>query len=321
MKLCLPFLLILLLNAVCSQTLPEVETNRQLANSRAPEWIFDGNDRTVEVNENENELEENDEERSARARCGLTFGSGNKIVGGRPAHVGEFPWQVSLQTSKFNGQMAHYCGGAILNENWVVTASHCVSDFRAKDIQVLSGAFDLRKVSYAGGQTKTGVKKIVMHEDYDAKRNLRNDIALLKVTIPFDLSTRTMSPINGICLPDRGVEFPGHATVSGWGKVSESGGLSNQLRAVNVSLMDDAACKSFYGQRIVDKMVCAGYVQGGRDACQGDSGGPLVKKVKGRHYLVGVVSWGVGCARADNPGVYTQVSKYIDWIHNVVSSH
>ncbi|KAI1289216.1 Trypsin-1 [Halotydeus destructor] len=257
------------------------------------------------------------------SRCGQTFSkfAGHKIVGGRSALMGEFPWQVSLQTTKYGGSPSHYCGGTILNSDWVVTASHCVDGFSSNEIQVVAGAFDLKR-AFPGMVARTGVQRIVMHEFYDSGNNMKNDIALLKVSIPFDLSTSSLTPISPICLPDRNQEFGGYAVVSGWGKVSENGQLADVLRAVNVTMMSDYECRQFYGaQKIDDKMACAGYGSGGRDACQGDSGGPLVKPIGGSNVLVGVVSWGIGCARAGNPGVYTQVSRYIDWIHGIIARY
>lgn len=216
--------------------------------------------------------------------------------------------------------MTHYCGAAILSSEWIVTAAHCVEDFQANEIQAVAGAFDLRRVGF-GSDARTGIKKIVKHAGYEPSQNLVNDIALLKVSIPFDLSANSLLPINSVCLPEKDSEFTGYATVSGWGKVDEDGNLSDTMRAVNVSMMTDEACRLQYGNRIMEKMACAGFDRGGKDACQGDSGGPLVKLVNGRYTLIGVVSWGIGCARAHSPGVYTQVSRYINWIQEKASTN
>jgi secreted trypsin-like serine protease len=330
------FFLLLLLNIVSGQiilqTEPQGDTNKPLAqfpaeSSSTPtpariELEFDANELYPNRRFEEDDIEVANEMRYSLPRCGMNFvNEGHKIVGGRHALIGEFPWQVSLQTAKFSGRYSHYCGAAIISPHWIITASHCVDDFVPSEIKAVSGAWDLRKVSsYYGGQHQTYISKIIMHADYDSEHNLRNDIALLKVSNPFDLSSSSLMPINSVCLPQSGLEVFGHATVSGWGKLSESGGLSDTLRAVNVTVMGDSECRTFYGQRIQKKMVCAGYIYGGKDACQGDSGGPLVQKVNGRYNLIGVVSWGIGCARAESPGVYTQVSQYIDWIHRVIAT-
>lgn len=102
------------------------------------------------------------------------------------------------------------------------------------------------------------------------------------------------------------------AVVSGWGLVSENGKNSETLRKVTVPIMQQAICRSLYLKKgnVTNRMICAGYLGGVMDACQGDSGGPLVYK----NTLLGIVSWGHGCARANYPGVYTKVSKFRNWI-------
>ena len=109
-------------------------------------------------------------------------------------------------------------------------------------------------------------------------------------------------------------------TVAGWGVTVEGGlDLASTLQEVNLALVDSAKCRMYLGQGVTDNMLCAGGVQG-QDACQGDSGGPLMgtDPVTDRIYLAGVVSWGVGCAREDLPGVYTKVTNYVDWIKNFI---
>lgn len=125
--------------------------------------------------------------------------------------------------------------------------------------------------------------------------------------------------IRGICLPKANEEFEGNSTVTGWGRTSEGEGRSETLQAAEIPLMTDQVCRKYYGRKIADTMVCAGYEEGGRDSCQGDYGGPLTKAFENRYILVGVVSWGYGCARPGNPGVYTQVSKYVPCIRSVVA--
>jgi len=96
----------------------------------------------------------------------------------------------------------------------------------------------------------------------------------------------------------------------------ESGDWSSVLRQVVVPIISQTQCSqpSFYGSYITDNMLCAGYTDGGKDACHGDSGGPLVCKVHDRWWLHGVVSYGSGCAQLRKPGVYTRVTKFVDWI-------
>ncbi|KAG9510305.1 hypothetical protein GZH46_01159, partial [Fragariocoptes setiger] len=92
------------------------------------------------------------------------------------------------------------------------------------------------------------------------------------------------------------------------------GQISNALNAVDVPVVSLSECRQTYGSRVNKDHVCAGLRQGGKDSCQGDSGGPLVRRVNGRSELVGIVSFGYGCAQERSPGVYTKVSSYVDWI-------
>jgi len=106
--------------------------------------------------------------------------------------------------------------------------------------------------------------------------------------------------------------------VLGMGTTSSGGNLSNRLRDVKVESFSNNQCKKYYGNSITDKMICAGYVEGGRDSCQGDSGGPIVKVNGNTHIQVGIVSWGDGCAYANKPGVYSRVSEEIDWMRGII---
>nr|AAD00320.1 plasminogen activator sPA [Scolopendra subspinipes] len=247
------------------------------------------------------------------SRCGIKNGpmldEFNRIVGGEAAEPGEFPWQISLQVVSWYGSY-HYCGGSILDESWVVTAAHCVEGMNPSDLRILAGEHNFKKED--GTEQWQDVIDIIMHKDY-VYSTLENDIALLKLAEPLDL---TPTAVGSICLPSQNnQEFSGHCIVTGWGSVREGGNSPNILQKVSVPLMTDEECSEYYN--IVDTMLCAGYAEGGKDACQGDSGGPLVcPNGDGTYSLAGIVSWGIGCAQPRNPGVYTQVSKFLDWIRN-----
>jgi trypsin len=103
------------------------------------------------------------------------------------------------------------------------------------------------------------------------------------------------------------------AMASGWGATAEGGQLSATPQSVKVPIVSRASAQSAYGtSAITTNMIAAGYPEGGKDACQGDSGGPLV--ING--VLVGLTSWGNGCARPGYPGIYTRVGNYVTWINN-----
>ncbi|XP_059485509.1 trypsin-7-like [Neocloeon triangulifer] len=215
-----------------------------------------------------------------------------KIVGGTPAQIKDFPYQLSL---RYRGR--HICGASIISSNFVITAAHCIGGERVPSrLSLKAGSSNL----YTGG-TKHSVVKIVVHSQYtDFSEDY--DLAILKVREPFKAS-------NSISLPQSGavIESGTVAIVTGWG-VTREGSISPafQLQSVSVPIVDNVECAySYIGYgEITQRMLCAGYKLGQKDACQGDSGGPLVAN----GVLVGVVSWGAGCARPGLPGVYTNLA-------------
>jgi len=235
-----------------------------------------------------------------------------KIIGGQSARISSFPYQVSIQTTR--GQ--HFCGGSIISTRHILTAAHCVDDQSASSMQVVTGKTNL---SDQGGQTRR-VARVTPHPAYN-RRNTDNDIAVIELASPL---TITKDGVERIIALDHSEFSPRRSTdhfiVSGWGLTREgvSTSRANTLQYVRVPGVSRATCARRYASRgfeVTNNMVCAGYDEGGKDACQGDSGGPAISSVSGRQ--AGVVSWGVGCARAGLPGVYTNVANYIPWIRSV----
>ncbi|KDR22111.1 Trypsin-1 [Zootermopsis nevadensis] len=157
------------------------------------------------------------------------------------------------------------------------------------------------------GGTVHQVSQVIRHASYN-EDTIDYDIALLKVSSAFSLGTN----VQPIGLQSSSVSAGTNVVVSGWGTTSEGGSASTTLRQVTVQIVSDSSCNSAYSSYggITARMICAGTSNGGKDACQGDSGGPLIANGN----LVGIVSWGVGCARANYPGVYTKVSSLRSWI-------
>ena len=157
-----------------------------------------------------------------------------------------------------------------------------------------------------------------MHPQYDSSI-LDYDITLLKFKTPLKKFNEYMSPI---CLPRNNtiLRVGTSCFVTGFGRTSEHGFLSTHLREAQVPVISRKLCtKRYSGRRhkVTSRMICAGHAQGGIDSCKGDSGGPFVCKGivrRGDWTLMGVVSWGVGCARGDKPGVYADVRDFVDWI-------
>lgn len=218
------------------------------------------------------------------------------IVGGQAAFAQQFRHQVSLQVAE-----GHFCGGSLIDSDWVLTAAHCVIGLEASELTVVSDTIHL---SYGGSAHP--VAAIVMHEGYDPTTN-DHDIALVRLADPIgtDARLKLLDPgSEGLTSPDR------MATVAGWGTLSYGGESPDELRYVDVPFVDDATCDASYGG-LTENMICAGEV--GKDACQGDSGGPLIVPFDGSWVQVGIVSFGDGCANG-TPGVYTRVANYNDWI-------
>merc|ERR550519_2915519 len=148
--------------------------------------------------------------------------------------------------------------------------------------------------------------QIIDHPNYNDK-TFENDISVVVLQEKVDLGRK----IGVVCLPSPQMDYSGKtATISGWGRIESGGDAPKKLLATTVDIMTNAACKQITNQQygLTDDMICA-YGEGKRDTCQGDSGGPMVVDVDGHYDLVGVTSWGYGCASKNYPGVYSRVTK------------
>uniref|UniRef100_A0A8B9M5K6 TMPS4 protease n=1 Tax=Accipiter nisus TaxID=211598 RepID=A0A8B9M5K6_9AVES len=227
-----------------------------------------------------------------------------RVLGGSPAAIEAWPWQVSLQYRK-----EHICGGSIIDPSWILTAAHCFKNNPVIQSWRVKAGSDL-----LSGTITLPVEKVFLAEVTPASPK-DNDIALVKLQSPLHVS----GEIKPICLPYFDEELvPGTSLwVIGWGYTQEHGKLSETLQQAEVKLIDAESCNlvAYHGE-VTEKMLCAGLPQGGVDTCQGDSGGPLL--YSGRHWqVVGIVSWGQGCGTPSTPGVYTSVRAYLNWIYTV----
>ena len=222
-----------------------------------------------------------------------------RIIDGEMADINEYPFMVSLQDS-----MGHFCGGSLIAKNVVLSAAHC----QGGDYEIALGRHDVSN----GGQV-IQVHREVPHEDYDASTT-DHDFMLVFLATPAELVENVgLVRLND----DPSIPAVGDiVTVMGWG-VTETGELSDVLMEVDVDVITNEDCEissdgtDNYNGQITENMLCA--MDTGEDSCQGDSGGPLVI-LGDTPTQVGVVSWGIGCADPNFPGVYSRISQAYDWI-------
>ncbi|XP_059611758.1 serine protease easter-like [Phlebotomus argentipes] len=268
-------------------------------------------------------------------QCGID--TSNRIYGGEVTKIDEYPWMVLLRYKKPGNRFGFHCGGVLINNRYVMTASHCVN---GRDIpadwtlyQVRVGEHDTGKDpdcdpdnDCAPSPKDIIIEQRIPHPQYvPSSRNQRNDIALLRLaqTVQFN------DFVKPVCLPTasylRNDNFVGKSMdVAGWGK-TESVSASNVKLKVRVNGVSQDSCNSIYSRQNVvigQGQLCAGGEKG-KDSCRGDSGGPLValdnKAARPYWFCVGLVSFGPSpCGLEGWPGVYTRVSEYIDWISQTV---
>ncbi|XP_015818761.3 chymotrypsin-like protease CTRL-1 [Nothobranchius furzeri] len=235
-----------------------------------------------------------------------------RIVGGDNATSGSWPWQVSIHYST-----SHICGGTLINDQWVLTAAHCILT-RTLSVWTL----------YLGRETQAGpnvnevsrsVSQIIVHPNYN-NTLYNNDLALMKL----GTSVTFTDYIRPICLASSSSQFFNSTLcwATGWGKLNKTENLpvTQPLQQVQVPVIGNKQCSCNYistDATITSQMICAG--QQNKGSCQGDSGGPLQCKQGSSWIQAGITSFGIPCALSGFPEVYARVSEFQTWITSQVA--
>ncbi|KAH8382445.1 hypothetical protein KR009_003529, partial [Drosophila setifemur] len=230
-------------------------------------------------------------------------GFSGRIKGGDEAEIGFAPYQVSLQPVVGS----HNCGGAILNEQWIITAGHCVQTFVPELVNVITGT---NRYSEPGAVYYTA--EIHLHCMYD-QPYMHNDIALVKLTQNITFNELTQP----ILLPNRPTHSGDKIVLTGWGAQEPYTGSVQDLQKLTLDFVPLDECYEIFNQTTSMGVghLCT-FSKEGEGACHGDSGGPLVSD----GHLVGLVNWGRPCG-VGFPDVQANVYYYLDWIRSKMSGN
>ncbi|XP_072035696.1 mannan-binding lectin serine protease 1-like [Amphiura filiformis] len=262
-----------------------------------------------------------------------------RIIGGREVVQGSWPWQTFISITARESEWdrsSSFCGGSLLNEEWVLTAAHCVTGGNAVHTRYYGNAIPTDAIELVVGlhdrnnmdsrSVTIHTDQIIVHPNYEAS-SYDADIALLHL----NESVTFTDYIRPLCLPtqnpnsdqtvgneDTRVDHDTSGVLTGWG-FTETGAQSDVLKEVYVPLVSRETCRASTEHVVTSNMVCAGATEGGSDSCKGDSGGALMfvnsTILPDRFYAYGIVSWGdVDCGSAGTYGVYTRVENYANWV-------
>ena len=242
-----------------------------------------------------------------------------RIIGGMVATPNAYDFMASLHQWQ-----SPSCGATLISPTKALTAAHCIvlADVPHGRYTLEVFRHDLTR-SIHTCQASLIVENVVVHPEYTAV-SFRSDVAVLTFAPVTDARCQAQA---ASAYPALDQQLTPHASTAGlamgWGSTSydatthTEGPTSDVLRQVQVTVQSDSACRARLPAYISPAMTCAGNFSGGYDTCSGDSGGPLVLAPSAagqRHTLIGIASWGYGCAMANRPGVYVRVSHYRAWI-------
>ncbi|KAL9882891.1 trypsin eta-like isoform 1-T1 [Glossina fuscipes fuscipes] len=257
---------------------------------------------------------------SSLCTIAIALSANYRIINGATVRWPYARYQVSVRWEYLDWTFGwgHQCGGALIASNIVLTAAHCVwngfydQPLEPEDILVVLGG--LNRYVKDENTLVLGVKDIIVGADFHSKF-LTDDIAVLILNNTVSVDFKAAAIIEMNYKPE--VISGTKCIVTGWG-IMNNKSYPEELQFIEVPIIAKTKCLELYGPKIFKEgMLCAGYIKGDRDACTGDSGGPLVCDNK----LVGIVSAGLGCAKPDYPGIYTDVAFYAARVTNALESH
>ncbi|XP_071959539.1 uncharacterized protein [Antedon mediterranea] len=231
---------------------------------------------------------------------------GLQVVSRRDSVRGSAPWMVRLYHFRKN---KNFCGGSILNSEWIITAAHCINGLiSVKKKNTIIRLADNHRDYYR-------IRKLVTHVDFNAN-TYNADIAMIKLETPISNFTDYVRPI---CLPTNNLTSKimkrGQlGRVNGW----ERGGQTPQLKEMYLPVVRQRKCITSTKHTVTRKMFCAGYAQKGTNACNGEDGGSFSIFRDNRWYLFGIVSWGEDCSQPGKYRFYTRIPAFLDWIDKII---
>lgn len=295
---------------------------------------FSDESKPISINEPAGDIETISSKLPPRKTCGHSNSISNRIFGGNESILGTWPWMVALGYQEVNGnsnELHWLCGGSLITNTHILTAAQCVVNRKTVRLTMARlGDLDLdNNVTDGATPLDVPIDDIIMHEMYNPRENT-NDIAIVKLKN----SVSYAEFIQPICLPIQLDMKHINMTnpmpfIVGWGSTQElffsSESRNTAMMEVQIPLTDIEKCKEAYasGYNVIDdRVLCAGYQEGGKDSCDGDAGGPLMWPKENQFYLMGIVSYGfISCGEANRPGVYTRVTSFVDWIVEKINNN
>uniref|UniRef100_A0A1B0CAP2 CLIP domain-containing serine protease n=2 Tax=Lutzomyia longipalpis TaxID=7200 RepID=A0A1B0CAP2_LUTLO len=259
-------------------------------------------------------------------QCGVSNSTFTRVVGGEDASIGAWPWIALLGYRSPGRGLTFACAGSLISQRHVLTAAHCIQESL---YSIRLGEHDLSSTT-DGAVQDIPIEKKTVHPDFQAK-NILSDIAIIRLAQPATLNDRVAL----VCLPTdtnlRQKDLTYYQPfVAGWGATSYRGPSANILQQTQIPILPISDCETNYQSNFPtlvfdDKIICAGWPSGGKDACTGDSGAglylPQLSTDKTFYYynVIGIVSYGYECALPGYPGVYTRVTSFLSWINDQLS--